>query len=60
MSLIQLLAKFDNYTTSNGDNHDRYSYGRYENRYGCRSVRYETRDWNGRIVTRYQDVCDGY
>lgn len=29
-------------------------------RYGCRTVSTQSRDWNGRVVTRYEEVCDGY
>lgn len=41
---------------------DRYRYeDRYDDRrYGCRTESYQTRDYNGRLVTRYQEVCDGY
>lgn len=41
---------------------DRYRYERYDDRsrYGCRTVETRGRDWNGRVVTRYEEVCDGY
>jgi uncharacterized protein YcfJ len=44
---------------------DRYRYedrsGYRSDRYGCRTVSTQSRDWNGRLVTRYEEVCDsGY
>jgi outer membrane lipoprotein SlyB len=38
----------------------RYSSYGYAASYGCRTVRYQTRDWNGRLITRVQEVCNDY
>ena len=43
---------------------ERYGYGDRSgyrsDRYGCRTVETRTRDWNGRLVSRYEEVCNGY
>ena len=43
---------------------DRYRYDDRSDyrsdRYGCRTVSTQSRDWNGRLVTRYEEVCNGY
>ncbi len=63
------------YNDSRYDNRyeDRRYEDRYDDRYryddrsdyrsdrsGCRTVSTQSRDWNGRVVTRYEEVCNGY
>lgn len=64
---------YDRYDDRASDRYydDRSDYRRYDDRYddrsysysdsrSCRTVETRTRDYNGRLVTRSEQVCDGY